>query len=124
MLRLLTFAPREIFVASKMTRVSEVASSGKGKILAHFRELPSPCKPMVDTILKKSKEAGIDGVVVMGKPNETLCEIPVGFNKIGMILQSGLNPVAAAVEAGIEVTNRAMSGVIDYSRLIKFGSLL
>ena len=118
-----SLSPAEIFVASKMTRVSEVTSSGEGKILAHFRELPSPCKPMVETILKKSKEAGIDGVVVMGKPNETLCEIPVGFNKIGMILQSGLNPVAAAVEAGIEVTNRAMSGVINYAKLKRFREL-
>jgi repressor of nif and glnA expression len=39
-------------------------------------------------------------------------------------LQSGLNPIAAAVEAGVEVTNRAMSGVIDYSKLRKFEDLL
>jgi repressor of nif and glnA expression len=115
-----SLSPAEIFVASKMTKVSEVASSGEGKILAHFRELPSPCKPMVETILGKLKEAGIGGVVLIGKPNETVCEIPVGFNKIGMILQSGLNPVAAAVEAGIEVINRAMSGVIDYRKLKNF----
>jgi repressor of nif and glnA expression len=40
-----------------------------------------------------------------------------------MVLQSGLNPVAAAVEAGIEVTNRSMSGVIDYAKLKKFREL-
>jgi len=118
-----SLSPAEIFVASKMTRVSETASSGEGKILAHFRELPSPCKPMAEIILKKLEEAGIGGVVMTGKPNETLCEIPVGFNKIGMILQSGLNPVAAAIESGVEVINRSMSGVIEYSRLIKFSSL-
>jgi repressor of nif and glnA expression len=37
-----------------------------------------------------------------------------------MILQSGLNPVAAAAEAGIEVVSRAMSGVIDYRKLRRF----
>ena len=62
-------------------------------------------------------------MIMMGKPNETLCEIPVEFNKIGLILQSGLNPVAAAVEAGIQVTNRAMSGVIDYRKLGRFRDL-
>jgi len=119
-----SLSPAEIFVASKMTRVSEAASLGEGKILAHFRELPAPCKPMVEIVLRKLSEVGIEGVVMMGKPNETICEIPVSFNKIGIILQSGLNPVAAAVEAGIEVTNRSMSGVIDFSKLMKFSSLL
>ncbi len=66
-----------------MTSVREVANSGEGKILAHFRELPSPCRPVVETVIGKLKEAGIDGLVMMGKPNETVCEIPVGFNKIG-----------------------------------------
>ncbi len=119
-----SLSPAEIFLASRMTNVREVANTGEGKILAHFRELPSPCKPVVETIIGKLNEAGIGGVVMIGKPNDTVCEIPVAFNKIGMVLQSGLNPVAAAVEAGVEVANRAMSGVIDYRKLRKFGDLL
>ena len=119
-----SLSPAEIFVASRMTSVREVANTGEGRILAHFRELPSPCRPVVETILGKLNEAGIGGVIMIGKPNDTVCEIPVAFNKIGMVLQSGLNPIAAAVEAGIEVTNRSMSGVIDYSKLRKFGDLV
>ena len=119
-----SLSPTEIFAASKMTSVSEVASMGEGKILAHFRELPSPCRPVVETIMGKLSEAGIGGSVTLGKPNETVCEIPVGFNKIGMILQSGLNPVAAAAEAGIKVVSRAMSGVIDYRKLRRFDTYI
>jgi repressor of nif and glnA expression len=119
-----SLSPAEIFLASRMTNVREVANTGEGKILAHFRELPSPCRPVVETIIGKLNEAGIGGVIIIGKQNEAACEIPVAFNKIGMVLQSGLNPIAAAVEAGIEVTNRAMSGVIDYSKLRKFGDLV
>jgi hypothetical protein len=118
-----SLSPTEIFVASRMTSVREVANTGEGKILAHLRELPSPCRPAVETVIWKLNEAGIGSVVMLGKPNETICEIAVGFNKIGMIIQSGLNPVAAAVEAGIEVVNRAMSGVIDYAKLRRFGDL-
>jgi len=44
-------------------------------------------------------------------------------NRIGMILIGGLNPVAAAVEAGIEVENTAGSGIIDFERLISFWQL-
>ena len=118
-----SLSPTEIFVASKMASVSEVASNGDGKILAHFREAPSPCKPVADDMIARLREAGISGLVLMGKPNEKICEIPVGVNKIGIILQSGLNPIAAAAEAGIEVVSRAMSGLIDYRKLRRFVEL-
>ena len=47
----------------------------------------------------------------------------LGVNKVGMILTGGLNPVAAAVESGIEVENRAMSAIMEYKDLIKFWEL-
>ena len=49
------------------------------------------------------KEAGIDGVFALGNTSEPLCQIPVGINRVGVIQLGGLNPVAAAVEAGIEI---------------------
>jgi repressor of nif and glnA expression len=115
-----SLSPAEIFVASRMTGVAGVTESGEGRILAHFWEIPSACRLVTQNVLKKLSNAGIGGVVVMGKPNETVCETPVGLNKIGIILQSGLNPVAAAAETGIKVVNFAMSGLIDYNRLRHF----
>ena len=35
-----------------------------------------------------------------------------------------LTPVAAAVESGIEVENRAMSTLLDYGEMVEFESLL
>jgi hypothetical protein len=52
-----------------------------------------------------------------------VCEVPVEVNKVGMILIGGLNPVAAAVESGVEVENHAMSAVMEYRDLIKFWEL-
>jgi len=118
-----SISPTEIFIASRMTNVGEAASSGEGKILAHFHELPSPCRPVVETVIGRLNGAGIGGVIALGKPNEMVCEMPAGINKIGIILHSGLNPVASAAEAGIEVVNHAMSGVIDYRRLKRFHDL-
>jgi repressor of nif and glnA expression len=40
-----------------------------------------------------------------------------------MVLLGGLNPVAAIVEAGIEVDNLAESGLIDFQRLESFWQL-
>ena len=69
------------------------------------------------------REAGLGGVLVMGNASETVCEIPVELNRIGLILVNGLNPVAAAMEAGLEVENQGMSTVMDYQQLIKFQEL-
>jgi repressor of nif and glnA expression len=116
--------PSEVFIMAKMTSVAEVARSGDGKLLANFREIPVLCRPIADKVIAKLKGAGLDGVLVMGNTSEPVCEIPVELNRIGMILLGGLNPVAAAEEAGIEVENRAMSTVIEYQGLIKFRELL
>jgi len=37
-----------------------------------------------------------------------------------MVLLGGLNPVAAAVEAGIEIENIAEGGMIDFQQLRSF----
>ena len=59
----------------------------------------------------------------MGDTSEPVCEVPVGLNKIGMILLGGLNPLAAAEEAGIEAESHAMSTLMEYRDLIKFQEL-
>lgn len=115
--------PSEIFITSKMTSVGQVARRGEGKILANFREMPAPCRPLAETVISKLKDAGLGGLVMIGETSEPVCEIPVGLNKVGMILLGGLNPVAAAVEAGIEAENTAMCGLMDYSDLASFWQL-
>ena len=115
--------PSEVFIRARMTSVTEVAKKGEGEILATYREIPALCQPIVEEIVAKLKETGLGALLVMGNPSETVCEIPVELNKIGIILFNGLNPVAAAVEAGMEVENRGMSTVVDYQRLIKFEEL-
>ena len=112
--------PAEILIASRMTSVSAAAHHGDGKILANMIEIPVVCRPAAMTILSKLADAGFTGLIGVGKANESLYEVPVEANKLGIVLQSGLNPVAAAVEAGIEIENHAMSGLIEYKRLLKF----
>ena len=112
--------PSAIFVASRMTSVAKAVSKGNGKVLANFREIPAICRPVAEEVFSGLKEAGIGGLLVMGDTSQPVCEIPVELNKIGVILLGGLNPVAAAVEAGIAIENSAMSGMVNYSQLIRF----
>ena len=56
----------------------------------------------------------------MGNTSEPVCEIQVELNRIGVVLLNGLNPVAAAKEAGIEAESHGMNTVVEYQSLIKF----
>ena len=116
--------PSEVFIRARMTSVREALASGNGKILANFREIPALCRPIAEEVVAKLKKAGLGGLLLMGNTSEAVCEIPVELNRVGVILLGGLNPVAAAEEAGIEAENHAMSTVIDYQNLIKFWELL
>jgi hypothetical protein len=115
--------PSEVFIRARMTSVREVVASGSGKILANFREIPALCYPIVEEVVTRLKQAELGGVLVIGNTSEPVCEIPVGLDRVGMVLLGGLNPVAAAAEAGIEAENHAMSTVVQYENLIKFEEL-
>jgi len=115
--------PSEVFIRARMTSVGEAAKRGEGKILANFREIPALCHGIAEKVVKGLKEAGVGGLLVMGNTSEPVCEIPVELNRIGMILLGGMNPVAAAEEAGVEAENHGMSTIMDYRDLIKFQEL-
>jgi len=115
--------PSEQYIRAKMTSVSKVAEAGNGKILATFREIPAPSRAIVEERVAVLKEAGIGGVYALGNTSEPICQIPVDLNRVGIVLLGGLNPVAAAVEAGIEVESIAESGLIDYQQLKSFWQL-
>jgi len=115
--------PSEVFIQGRMTQVGG-AVKGEGIILANFREVPAPCHREAEQLIQELKKAGIDGALAMGGPNEAVCEIPVAVGRVGLVLPGGLNPVAAAAEAGIEAENQAMATIIDYSHLQSFRDLL
>ncbi|MFC2122704.1 DUF128 domain-containing protein [Bacteroidota bacterium] len=115
--------PSEQYIRAGMTDVSQAAKSGNGKILANFREIPAPSRAMVEEKIESLRQAGINGVYVLGNTSEPVCQINVGLNRVGIVLLGGLNPVCAAVEAGIGVENVAESGMIDYQQLVSFSEL-
>ncbi len=115
--------PSEQYIRAKMTSVSEASRTGNGKILANFREIPAPSRSIAQEVITSLKEAGIIGVYALGNTSEPICQIAIGLNRVGMVLLGGLNPVAAAVEAGIEVENIAESGIIDFEQLNSFWQL-
>jgi HTH-type transcriptional regulator, global nitrogen regulator NrpRI len=115
--------PSEQFIQAKMTSVGQASRTGSGKILGAFRTIPAPAREVVEEIRTKLEAAGISGIYALGDTSEPLCQIPVAMNRVGLIQLGGLNPVAAAVEAGIEIENTAESGMIDFKQLKSFWKL-
>ncbi|HDP24876.1 MAG TPA: DUF128 domain-containing protein [Deltaproteobacteria bacterium] len=115
--------PSEAFINAKMTRVREAIEHGEGKILANFREVAGICRESVEEIVELLAKRGIRSLLTMGKMGDPICQVNVDVNKVGMILIGGMNPIAAAREAGIEAENLAMSTVMEYQDLRAFSAV-
>ena len=111
--------PLEIFIRSKMTDVIGAVKNRSGKILASFREIPVVCLEEAKRLKQTIMERGIGGILLIGQPNSPLLGVPVGIDKVGMIIVGGLNPIAALEESGITTESKAMSTLYEYSQLEK-----
>jgi repressor of nif and glnA expression len=118
-----TLDPHEIFLRSKMTSVRE-ATKGSGKILAGLREIPAIARQSAENVLALAEEAGIGKALHIGRPNQPVLGMPVGVDRVGVVIPGGLNPVAAAEEWGIETESKALTAIVDYTHLIKFSSII
>ncbi len=112
--------PSEQFIRAKMTTVTEAARTGNGKVIGVFRTIPAAAREALEEKAELLSQAGIHGVFAVGSVSEPLCRITVPLNRIGIVQLGGLNPVAAAVEAGIYVESIAESGLIDFGNLQEF----
>ncbi len=115
--------PLEIFIKSRMTDVSGAAAGKAGRILASFREIPVVCLEKAKKLSRAMADRGIRGLLLIGSPNTPLLEVPVGIDKVGIVVVGGLNPVALLEEQGVPTESKAMSTLYDYSRLIAFSDI-
>jgi len=115
--------PSEQFIQAKMTSVGPASRTGSGKILGAFRTIPAPAREVVEEKAARLKEVGIGGIYALGNTSDSLCQISVALNRVGVVQLGGLNPVAAAVEAGVEIENIAESGLINFELLHSFREL-
>jgi HTH-type transcriptional regulator, global nitrogen regulator NrpRI len=115
--------PSEEIISSRITSVGEAARTGNGRVLGVFRAIPLAAREAAEEKIALLKEVGIGGVCAAGAANEPLCQVTVDMNRFGLIQLNGLNPLAAAVEAGIEIENSAGSGLLDFQQLQPFWKL-
>jgi repressor of nif and glnA expression len=116
--------PLEVFIKSKMTDVSGAAAGRSGKVLASFREIPIVCLEKAKKLSRTMADRGIRGLLMIGSPNTPLLEVPVGIDKVGIVIVGGLNPIAVLEEQGIPTESKAMSTLFDYSQLVPFSDVV
>jgi len=119
-----TLDPLEVFIKGKMTSVYQAAQTGTGVIGASFREIPTVARGRAAMVMRKLERVGLGGVLKMGKPNQSLLDIPVRTGCVGMILAGGLNPIAALEENGVNTESGALHGVCDFGRLKRVEELV
>jgi len=115
--------PLEIFIRSGMTDYTGAVTKGNGRIGASFREFPAESQHMVDDLAQRLHKIGLGGFMRIGRPGQTLLDIPVGAGRVGAIVIGGLNPVAILEENGVRAHSRALAGLIDFSRLFHYSEL-
>lgn len=115
--------PQKLFIASKMTKVGQYAATGSGVIGVSFREFPSVAIDKARDLVHRLRRMNMNGVLLIGQPNRPLLDIPVGDGRTGMIAFGGLNPVAAAIEAGIPVELYPLSGLEEVKTFVPFSDV-
>ena len=87
------------------------------------QQFPSASRGTVEELAERLGDIGLGGFMRIGRPGQTLLEIPVGEGRFGAIVIGGLNPVAILEENGVRVHSRALAGLIDFKRLFHYSEL-
>ena len=115
--------PLEVFIRSGMTDYMGAIKTGNGRIGASFREFPAESRDTVEHLGEKLKRIGLGGLVTIGKPGQSVLDIPVSEGRVGAIVIGGLNPVSILEETGVRAYSRALGGLVDFSRLFRYNEM-
>ncbi|KAF5417482.1 MAG: Global nitrogen regulator NrpRII [Candidatus Methanogaster sp.] len=112
-----TIDPIDVLMSQDLTSVTDVASTGSGKILANVRIVPMHARERVEGILLTLKLANFDSILFVSEPNTEVLGVPVERDHIGIVAIGGTNPMAAVQEQGIPIRTHALSELIDIDEM-------
>lgn len=115
--------PLELFIRGGMTDYSGAISDGNGYIGIGFRELPSDSYDLVISLADQLEKIGLGAFMEIGRPGQSLFNIPVHEGCLGAVVVGGLNPVAILEEGGIRVQAKALSGLLSFNKLFQYKEL-
>jgi len=112
-----TIDPIDALMSQELTSVTDVGSTGSGKILANVRVVPMHARERVEGVLETLKSANFDSILFVGEPNTEVLGVPIERDHIGIVAIGGTNPMAAVQEQGIPIRTQALSELIDIDEM-------
>jgi len=119
-----TLDPLEVFIKGRMTSVRPAARSGTGAIGVSFREIPLVALPQAQQVMRLMHRLDLGTVVLTGRPNQPLLDVPVSPGRVGLIVAGGLNPIAALEEMGVATESTALHSLCEFTLLQPIESIL
>jgi len=118
-----SLSPNELFIRAHLTSVVQAARFGSGAVTASVRELPMSALPRLRQAEERCRAAGFPGILAIGRPGQPLLNIPVHEGRVGLLLATGLNPLACLwdrnlLAGGDPDAARPMVGPADWQTLI------
>jgi repressor of nif and glnA expression len=125
-----SLSPNEMFIRAHLTSVGAAARGGTGAITASFRELPMSTLPALRQVDELLRERRFPGILAIGRPGQPVMNVPVHEGRVGLVLATGLNPLACLWEQAVlhaaftgPDNSRPMVGPADYATLIPISDL-
>jgi len=115
--------PLALFIQSGMTDYLGAISNGNGVIGAGYREVPAASHDLVVQLAERLTAIGLGAFQHIGKPEQTVYNIPVHEGTCGIVVVGGLNPTAVFEESNIRLESRALGGHMDFTRLFPYHHL-
>jgi len=109
--------PVELFIQACATSAGDTIATGNGKLGAGMRTCPAIAREQVLGLIDEMAAWRLKGVIAAGRENQPLLELDVEVGRMAFVVAAGLNPVAAAAEAGHKAVSEAMAVMFDYDDL-------
>jgi repressor of nif and glnA expression len=117
-----SLSPNELFIRAGFTSVARAATTGSGVVTASFREVPMTALDRLREVQRACDEAVFPGIMHVGRPGQPVLNVPVHEGRVGVVMATGLNPIACLWERDHRIDVRAMVGPMPFDRLIPFST--
>lgn len=119
-----TIDPLEILMSQSLTSVSDMLTSGSGKILANLREVTMTAREKVEEVLDELVSAGFGGILEVGEPNSDILGVSLERDHFGVVVVGGTNAEAVVQEQGFKMDTHAMSTLMDVNEMVPIDKLI
>ncbi len=94
----------DFLLGQDIIRTAPVLETGTGQIYATYREIPAIALEDALAVIQELKKHGFWGLIRLSRPGKnTLLGIPVGQNRVGIVIAGSLSLVTAFNQHGVKV---------------------